>query len=826
MSWQRTRLGILPVLGLLLLVAAGVLLGGALLARQALESGQHQALAHAGQLSSTISELQARLGDSEIDRAMLAAGQADRDVEQALVAALRRVGLDRVLSVQRFDTDLESLTLGDDPALDFGIVQMLIEARRDGQAPPEVRMPGDYDPQLVLARRLGSPAQPGEDIVLVRLPLDAVVDRIDWSPELGFVALSQWGGERRTEFWSCGTRPGSAPVRTAVPDTRLSLDWHRPTMMPMTGPTGPALLAVGGLVLILLGIQLRRREERAASLANTEASGPARAASRVTPSETPPSAPFVTPGPPPSLPARPVINEERADDADPPLSLDPEFNRATPSAPPLNLDFTPTSGSAPLPEPPPPVGQTPDGSTPLPTHPGTGELGWLTDIGVLGRYEVDLDEAAAARAGRAIGELAAQHGLERLAVARDGRLHGPALMRALVDGLRAAGRDVLDLGTVPSPLLEFAAAAMTGHSCVMVSAGHLPDEWNGFGVWLQGQPLSGGVIQQQLERQAPDGSPGKRGGLESIDVIDRYLDTVTAGIRLARPLKVVVDCANGVTGRIAPRLLEAIGVRVLLLYAELDGAFPHHPPDPSRPENLEDLRLCVRNFRADLGLAIGGAGDSLVMVGPEGSIIWPDRLLMLLARETLARQPGALVIQDALCSPRVAAFVASRGGSTRVSELGTAAMWRCLQDSPAALGATFRGQFISAADDGQRFDALLTACRLLQILAADDRPVGDLLGELPAWFSLPVTFVATDPMGPEQVLRQLLESADVADATVSGEHGFTIDYGHAWTRLCRSPDGRGLLVRVEGDDEAAAQTLATLVRQMLLALDHRLQVPL
>ncbi|TVS11771.1 MAG: hypothetical protein EA419_06950, partial [Wenzhouxiangella sp.] len=344
-------------------------------------------------------------------------------------------------------------------------------------------------------------------------------------------------------------------------------------------------------------------------------------------------------------------------------------------------------------------------------------------------------------------------------------------------------------------------------------------------ITLDGKLLSGSDVHALQARIADGAGGGGAGELVEQTFSGRYVEAVSARIQLERPLKVVVDCANGASGLIVPRLLAAIGADAVPLYADVDGSFPSHLPDPSRLENLEDVRLCVRNFRADLGFAIGGDGDRLVMLGPHGEVYWPDRLLTVLVRDLLDRDPGATVVQDAMCSPRLGRFVESLGGRCVVTDLGPAAVQAALMEKNAALGVTFAGQVFEGGDWSTGGDALFAICRLLEILAADTRDVPDLLAEVPDWFSQPPLFLPTRPSTPEKVLDRLLESADVSGAEVGNDHGFSIDYGNAWTRICRSADGSGLMVRFEGDDEAAVTRLTELVRHLLLLVDERLKLP-
>ena len=496
-----------------------------------------------------------------------------------------------------------------------------------------------------------------------------------------------------------------------------------------------------------------------------------------------------------------------------------------PSERPATADTPAASAELPMltepePEPEPEIAAQPEQSSAAVVDPRL-----FTDAGILGRYDDGLDARSATLIGQALGSLLAERGLASMVVARDGRLHGAQLLASLVQGLRGSGIEVLDIGAVPTPVLNFAALERPEHAGVMVTGSHLPADWNGFHVVLGGEVLSGEGIRD-LQRRIRDGDEQtEQGGYSEQRLVDRYVEAVTAQVQLERPLKVVADCGNGIAGLVVPRLLSAIGADGIPLYADVDGQFPNHVPDPSQPENLEDLRLCVRNFRADLGLAFDGDGDRLVIVGPDNDVLWPDRYAMLLARDLLSRQPGAAVVLDALCSPRLARCVEELGGRAIVSEAGPAGVSSRMRDADALLGVSFSGHVFLAESWNGLDDGLFAACRVLEVLAADTRDVGEILADFPSWISLPAQFVPTRPVGPEKILQQLLDAADVGDAEVGSQGGFSIDTGDAWGRVCRSADGTGLLVRYEGADESAAQRIGLLLRQLLSAVDERLKLP-
>jgi len=281
--------------------------------------------------------------------------------------------------------------------------------------------------------------------------------------------------------------------------------------------------------------------------------------------------------------------------------------------------------------------------------------------GVVGKT---LTRGVAKALGQAIGTVMREKGLREIVVGRDGRLSGPELAGALADGLRAAGVDVIDVGAAPTPVIYYAAYRFNTGSCVAVTGSHNPPDYNGFKIVVGGETLSEDAIKDLYRRIASGAlEGGGQGGLRHVDVVPDYIERITSDVQAERRLKVVVDCGNGIPGAVAPQVLEGIGCEVIPLYCEVDGSFPNHHPDPSDPHNLEDLILAVKQTGADLGVAFDGDGDRLGVVTRDGEIIFPDRLLMLFARDVLSRQPGATVIYDVKCTGHLKGQVLDAGGS-------------------------------------------------------------------------------------------------------------------------------------------------------------------
>ncbi|HRI17750.1 MAG TPA: phosphomannomutase/phosphoglucomutase, partial [Burkholderiaceae bacterium] len=334
--------------------------------------------------------------------------------------------------------------------------------------------------------------------------------------------------------------------------------------------------------------------------------------------------------------------------------------------------------------------------------------------GVVGRT---VDEAFAEHLGRAFGTEALRQGERAVAVGRDGRVSGPTLVAALVRGLLATGVDVIELGAVTTPMLYYVAATRASQGCasgIQVTGSHNPKDYNGFKMVLAGRAIFGEEIQSLRRRiEAEDYALG-RGRATTLDVFAEYRDRIIGDCRLARPIHVVVDCGNGIPGASAPAILRALGCRVTGLYTEVDGEFPNHHPDPSKPENLADLTRAVQAGDAELGLAFDGDGDRLGVVTRDGQIIYPDRQLMLFARDVLSRNPGAQIIYDVKCTQRLAPVVREAGGVPLMWNTGHSLIKAKLRETGAPLAGEMSGHIFFAERWYGFDDATYTAARLLE----------------------------------------------------------------------------------------------------------------
>ena len=441
--------------------------------------------------------------------------------------------------------------------------------------------------------------------------------------------------------------------------------------------------------------------------------------------------------------------------------------------------------------------------------------------GVVGR---ELTPQVAAWIGQAIGTVMAEQGLTDIVVGRDGRLSGPELAGGLIEGLRKAGRNVIDVGMVPTPVVYFAAYHLRAGSGVAVTGSHNPPDYNGFKVVVGGETLSGAAIQD-LYARIRDGrlqQADSTGSLQQQAVDEDYIRRIADDVQLERPLKVVADAGNGVAGEIAPRLLEAIGAEVIPLYCDVDGSFPNHHPDPSEPHNLEDLIATVKRFDADLGLAFDGDGDRLGVVTREGQIIFPDRLLMLYAADVLLRNPGALVIYDVKCTGKLSDYILRHGGSPMMWKTGHSLIKAKMRETEAELAGEMSGHFFFKERWYGFDDGLYSAARLLEILAGRFETPSEVLAELPDSVSTPEIKVPVQG-DPHVVVAQFASAAQADEATFGGARlttidGLRADWDDGWGLVRASNTTPILVMRFEADNTAALERIKDEFRARLQAL--------
>ncbi|NOZ36742.1 MAG: phosphomannomutase/phosphoglucomutase [Gammaproteobacteria bacterium] len=427
--------------------------------------------------------------------------------------------------------------------------------------------------------------------------------------------------------------------------------------------------------------------------------------------------------------------------------------------------------------------------------------------------------------GKALGSEAIGRGLGKIAFARDGRLSGPELGGALVRGLQAAGMDVLDIGMVPTPVLYYAAAELTEGTGVMLTGSHNPPDYNGVKMVLGGETLSGDTIQSLRERILSEDFTRGSGEYTTRIISNEYIQRITSDVKLRRKLKIVIDCGNGVAGAIAPKLFNSLGCEVIELYSEVDGHFPNHHPDPSKPENLQDLIKMVGAQNADLGLAFDGDGDRLGAVSSNGSIIWPDRLMMLFAADVLSRNRGAQIIYDIKCSSNLTKVIWEKGGEPLMWKTGHSLIKTKMQQSGALLAGEMSGHIFFKERWYGFDDGLYSGARLLEIIAADDRPAHEIFAALPDAVNTPELNLNMAEGEHFKFMDALLERADFANANVSMIDGIRVDYEDGWGLVRASNTTPCLVLRFEGKNEETLKRIEDEFRAVMLEIDPSLNLP-
>ena len=427
--------------------------------------------------------------------------------------------------------------------------------------------------------------------------------------------------------------------------------------------------------------------------------------------------------------------------------------------------------------------------------------------------------------GNAIGSETLQRGRDTVVVGRDGRLSGPMLSEALIEGIAETGCNVKDIGCVPTPVLYFATHYLDTHSGVVVTGSHNPPDYNGLKIVIDGETLSGESIQQLRERVETRNFISGQGRVDTLDVVPDYIERICGDITVGKPLKVVVDCGNGVAGGVVPKLLDKLGCNVTKLFCEVDGNFPNHHPDPSKPENLKDLIDAVAANQADIGLAFDGDGDRLGVVTSAGDIVWPDRVLMLYAMDILERNPGGQIIYDVKCTRNLDTVIREHGGDPLMWKTGHSFIKAKIKETGALLAGEMSGHIFIKERWYGFDDALYAGARLLEILGKDERPSIELFASLPDSVNTPELNIAMQEGEPPVFINKLLENASFDGATISTIDGLRADYDDGWGLVRSSNTTPVLVLRFEADNDEALMRIMGEFRRVMQQVDAGLDLP-
>ncbi|MDB5746592.1 MAG: Phosphomannomutase [Massilia sp.] len=439
-----------------------------------------------------------------------------------------------------------------------------------------------------------------------------------------------------------------------------------------------------------------------------------------------------------------------------------------------------------------------------------------------------LDAGVARSIGQAFGRAALAKGERKVVIGRDGRLSGPELTAALAEGLQAAGVDVVDLGMVATPMVYFATNVLDGtRSGIMVTGSHNPPDYNGFKMVLAGEAIHGDAITALYESiGSHDGSVAAQPGSYSThDIRAAYLERIVGDVKVARPIKIAVDCGNGVAGAFAGDLYRGMGCEVVELFCEVDGHFPNHHPDPAHPENLQDLIRALQTTDAEIGLAFDGDGDRLGIVTKDGHIIYPDRQMMLFAADVLSRNPGAEILYDVKCTRHLAPWIEQHGGRPLMYKTGHSLVKAKLRETGAPLGGEMSGH-IFFKDRWYGFDdGLYSGARMLELMTRFDDPSA-VLNALPMAISTPELHLHLQEGENVALIDKLRTDATFPTSSMINDiDGLRVEYPDGFG-LARSSNTTPVVVlRFEGETPEALARIQDEFRSVILAARPDARLP-
>ena len=455
----------------------------------------------------------------------------------------------------------------------------------------------------------------------------------------------------------------------------------------------------------------------------------------------------------------------------------------------------------------------------------------LVDRNVFRAYDIrgivgsQLDADAFYSIGQAIS--CRLQALERSAIflARDGRLTSESLADALKQGLLDSGITVIDLGAVATPVMYYAANTHGVDSGLMVTGSHNPADYNGIKIVLAGTTLAHADIDVLYDLVTMGTSLQGVGESQTLNIMDEYIQRIVSDMNLQRPLKVVVDCGNGIAGATIPRIIEQLGCEVVPLYCEVDGRFPNHHPDPTVEANLVDLQAMVAAHKADIGLAFDGDADRLGVITNQGEIIWPDRLMMFYARDVLQRNKGATIVYDVKCSSHLAEVIETAGGVAKMCPTGHSIVKRIMKEEHAALAGEMSGH-IFFKDRWYGFDdALYSACRLLEILSKSPQSASEQFAAIPNSINTPEIKIPIRDEEKFAFMQRFSEEAYFSDARLIVIDGLRVEFAHGWGLIRASNTTPCLVARFEAIDIASMNAIQALFKIQLNLVDSDLAVP-
>jgi len=445
---------------------------------------------------------------------------------------------------------------------------------------------------------------------------------------------------------------------------------------------------------------------------------------------------------------------------------------------------------------------------------------------IRGVVETALTPEAVRKIGQAFASEALRQKQNTVVIGRDGRLSSPMLSEALSDGLRAGGCDVVDVGMVPTPVLYYATHKFKTGTGIMVTGSHNPPQYNGLKMLIAGNTMYGDGITALYTRIVEGDLATGAGNYETRDIVPEYIDTIVSDIKLAKTLRVAVDCGNGVAGAIAPELFRKLGCEVTELFCDVDGTFPNHHPDPSKPENLEDIKQAIAADKLDIGLAFDGDGDRVGIIDDQQKIIWADRQMMLYAADVLSRKPGAQIIFDVKSSSNLGKEIARLGGEPLMWKTGHSFIKAKMKETGAELAGEMSGHVFFKERWFGFDDGLYSAARMLEIISKRSEAASVVFAELPDSFNTPELQIHFEQDGAHYTfMDKFKQSADFGKADIITIDGLRVNFADGWGLIRPSNTTPSLVLRFEANNQKTLDEIQAKFKQELLKLDSEIKLP-
>ena len=680
----------------------------------------------------------------------------------------------------------------------FAVLDMLLNLKKNKQ--PQLQLHNSLVPPRMLD---GVQIMSGDDLMgymVVTLEPDYLLSNFkpDYS-KLGYIALSQYNGRQAPNILAeLGDRSlvGEVPERHSVPGTLYRVEFPNRQYTAALSDAGILwALLLAGVFFLAVAIILYINNRKLAKV-KPAAGKVAVSVQAVRPDVEKP-------------PARKIATAPRAEDeqsGDAPEAADAEFE----PLPKMRLRYDIAERR-----------QAKEAAH-QPIELSAGIFRAYDIRGVIGKT---LDAGVARMVGQALGTVVLTKNAGPVVVARDGRLSGPYLQDAMIEGIASTGCDVLDIGAVPTGVLYYAAHELAAGSGVMITGSHNPPDYNGFKIMVGGDPIHGKELADFYRRIKEGALQTGTGTVQQANVVPQYIERIAQDIQLEKPLKVVIDCGNGIGGVCAAEVLRAIGAEVLPLFDEVDGTFPNHHPDPSEPENLVDLIESVRLIDADLGFALDGDADRLGVVTLAGDIIYADRVMMLLAMDVLDRHPGATIIYDVKCTGHLAEVIRQAGGNPVMYKTGHSLIKAKMKEINSPFAGEMSGHFFF----GERWygvdDGIYAAARLLEILASAEAPPEAILNALPTSYSTPELKVHMEEGENFTFVEAFRKAAKFEGASINTIDGLRADWPDGWGLVRGSNTTPILVVRFDAETEVALERIKDVFRSQMLGVKPDLKLP-